>query len=144
LHTHAPLKHSCPPTQACPPPHVHAPDAEQPSPVAPQFVHPEPALPHVPAEAVWQTAPMQQPFGHDDALHTQLPLTHAWPAPHAGPDPHSHAPPAQLSALALSQALHEAPLVPQVESDAVVHVAPEQQPFGQDAASHVHTPPEHA
>lgn len=75
-----------------------------------------------------QVVPKQQPFAHDVALHTHVPPTHCWPAAHCGPVPQLHAPLAQPSASIGSHEMHALPLVPQVVSEGVSHVLPEQQP----------------
>jgi hypothetical protein len=53
------------------------------------------------------------------------------------------APPEHVSVVVGSQALHDPPPVPQVVTDAVLHVLPAQQPLAQDVASQTHWPPLH-
>ncbi len=124
-------------------------------PVQALFVHcappghatqPMPPDPHAPGWLPgWQTPlPSQQPFGQAAAVQRQEPPTQAVPAPHAGPPPHVHVPPEQESDVVGSHTKHTPPPVPQVASDCGLHVEPLQQPFGQDAASHVQAPPWHA
>jgi hypothetical protein len=73
----------------------------------------------------------QQPSGHDWALHTQLPPTHARFCPHASLTPHAQVPLDAQPSEWKSHATHAPPPVPQALTDAGVHVWPEQQPFGQ-------------
>jgi hypothetical protein len=47
-----------------------------------------PSTPHDVIELERQLKPSQQPSGHDDALHTQVPLLQRWPTAHCGPVPH--------------------------------------------------------
>lgn len=57
--------------------------------------------------------------------------------------PQLHAPAAeQLSAFVGSHATHAFPLVPQLPSPGIVHVVPEQHPFGQDVELQTHMPVE--
>jgi hypothetical protein len=105
---------------------------------------PLPATPHAPV--VWvatltQTFPLQQPPGHDEALHTQTPdELHTWPAAHGALPPQRHRPPVHALAL-LPQPTHALPPLPHCESDGVVQVRPAQQPLGQLAESHAHALP---
>jgi hypothetical protein len=48
-----------------------------------------------------------------------------------------------LSASVVSQVTQPVPSVPQLESDAALHVAPEQHPAGQEVELQTHIPPEH-
>jgi hypothetical protein len=96
-------------TQTLPPaPHVAAEGTWQSSPVQQPSGHWHPV--HTPAVHAWpeghatqampapphwaavlpgsQLLPLQQPLGHEAALHTHWPDTHRCPAPHAAPDPH--------------------------------------------------------
>jgi hypothetical protein len=77
-HWHTPLRQCCPRTQAGPVPHSHSPAALQVSVVmASQAVQSDPLTPHMDAVGVWQFCwSSQQPFGHDDGVHRQTPLTH--------------------------------------------------------------------
>jgi hypothetical protein len=146
LQTHAPPEQIWPVEQAAPPPHVHVPVAEQPSPVLPQLTHADPLAPQFePDVGVTQAPPAQQPLGHDVESQTHAPPWQICPVPHAAPGPHEHAPEVeQLSAFVGSQVTHALPFVPQLESDAVSHVVPEQQPAGQEAALQTHLPLTHA
>jgi hypothetical protein len=76
-HTQLPPEQRCPCPHAGPPLHVHWPAAEQPSPLAPHAVHEPPAVPQVEATCCWHALLAQHPLGHDAALHTQKPPTHA-------------------------------------------------------------------
>jgi hypothetical protein len=68
------------------PPHEHAPpEHDSPLPHAP---HVPPPVPHADGpctEYGMQVAPLQQPSGHELALHTHCPVivSHAWPVAHA-------------------------------------------------------------
>ena len=65
-------------------------------------------------------------------MHTQLPPTHACPAPHAAEDPHLQTPAVeQLFAIVESHAAQAAPPTAHVAKAGAVHVAPEQQPLAQ-------------
>jgi hypothetical protein len=107
-----------------------------------QAVHCEPPEPHaegmLPAR---QAPPWQQPFGHEPTSQLHAPATQWLPAVQAGPAPHAHAPFVQPSAVAGSQAAQAAPAGPQLAADGAVHTRPEQQPFGQETASHTQAPP---
>ncbi len=90
-------------------------------------------------------APLQQPFGHEVASHTHVPLTHRWPDAQTAPRlPQLQSPLRQLSA---SVALHEVQARPGFpHSETVVGVVQTpllQHPFGQLAALHTHWPPTH-
>jgi hypothetical protein len=102
-----------------------------------------PPTPQVAAAGVWQMPPAQQPPGQDSALQTQTPAWQVVPAAHAGLAPQRHAPAApQLSDRTASQVTQAAPLIPQVVTDGVAQVTPEQQPPGQFAGVQLlHTPP---
>jgi hypothetical protein len=89
------------------------------------------------------SAPLQQPFEQDVALHTHLPPTHSWPVPHAAPVPHLHVPPEQLSAFFASHVPHAAPPDPQFVSEGVSHVEPLQQPEVHVAEQPAQTPALH-
>jgi hypothetical protein len=83
-----------------------------------QVAQATPAVPHMASEGVWQTLAWQQPAGHDDASHTQVPPTQCCPFWQAGPPPQRQAPiTAQVSALPASQMAQAAAPVPQVLSD---------------------------
>jgi hypothetical protein len=144
LHTHAPPTHTCPALQTAPVPHSHAPPLEQAFALAPHLTHPTPAVPHAAADGVSQTLPLQQPVGHELALHTHMPPAHAWPAAQAGPEPQEHVPSVQPSASARLHATQLAPVMPQAPLVGIVHVAPWQHPAGQDFASQTHAPPTHS
>ncbi len=104
-----------------------------------------PPAPQVAREGVRQIPTLQQPVGQEAASHAHDPALHDCPPGHGGPDPHWHAPVAeQLSAPMTSQARQAAPATPQVCSDRVSQLAPEQQPAGQvPEVQLVHTPPLH-
>ena len=141
-HTQAPPWQCCPVEHAGPAPQVHVPEPEQPSPVVPQSLQVDPFVPHAaPVGGSAQTLPVQQLIGHDAALQRQAPPLQICPGPHAAPEPQWQTPePEQLSLVDGSQVVQALPLVPHVDSDAVVHVVPEQQPAGQDVELHTHAP----
>lgn len=60
-------------------PHTHLPFAQV-SAALPQVTHAAPAVPHVWTETIMHVLFWQHPLGQLVALHTQVPLTHAWPA----------------------------------------------------------------
>ena len=101
-----------------------------------------PPAPHAAPVLPGRQAPFwQHPLGQPTALHTHLPAAQASPSPHAGRLPQVHAPATQPSAFFGSQAAQAAPFPPQVASDGALQLSPAQQPAGQDAALHTHTPP---
>lgn len=91
-----------------------------------------------------QTLPVQQPWAHEVAVHTQTPFEQACPAPQGAPAPHRHAPAGEQLSEEASQATQAMPSVPQLESCEVSHVVPLQHPVGHDAELHTQWPPEHA
>ena len=119
---------------------VHAPAAQL-SPEG-QLSHMLPPLPHAPAVLpAWHALPKQQPVPHETPSHVQWPLRHRVPAPQAGPVPQRQWPAVeQLSADPGVHAVQAVPGVPHEASDGNVHDVPSQHPFGQDVASHTHTP----
>ncbi len=141
--TQAPATHRCPTPQAAEPPHWQTPDPEQVSVLAgSQVAQARPPLPQLPALAPGkQVLPEQQP-AQEVGLHTHAPALHCWPALQAGPLPHWQAPLVeQVSARTTSHATQAAPLAPQVATERVWQVAPEQQPLAQLAAVQPeHTP----
>ena len=99
-------------------------------------------MPQVARPRVEHMLPEQQPDGHEVASQTQAPLTHFCPPPHAALVPQRHTPSdEQLSDFVASHCEHTAPETPQVATDGVLQVVPEQQPFGHETESHVHAPP---
>jgi hypothetical protein len=104
-------------------------------------MHAAPPAPHAVGVTPGTHAfPLQQPV-HDDASHTHAPETQCCPVPHAAPVPQRQAPaPSQPSAMRASHARHAAPGAAQLVPETGVHVVPEQQPLGQDVASHTHAP----
>ncbi len=91
--------------------------------------------------------PWQHPFGHDVALHAQLPLTHCWPAAQLLPvEPHWQPLPLQASLTKVLQLVHELPLTPHegnVELAPVQVVLSEQHPPQPLVVLQVHVPPTH-
>jgi hypothetical protein len=74
-HTQLPIAQRCPTAQAAPAaPQTQAPDAEHWSAVTgSQVAHEEPPAPQRAADGATQVVPLQQPFGHEVASHTQAP-----------------------------------------------------------------------
>jgi hypothetical protein len=149
LQTHAPLTHVVPAPQGAPLPQRQAPvkGLQLSARARSQATHVAPPRPQLSNVGATQTPPLQQPFGHDAASHTQLPATQLVPAPQAAPAPHRHPPEAaQLSAREGSQVTQAAPPVPHAVADpAVVQVEPEQQPPGQlDELQSAQAPPAQA
>ena len=132
-HTHAPDTQRCPVAQAAPAPQAHLPAAVQLSAAkVSQETQAAPVVPQRASERVVQVAPSQQPIGHEALLHTHLAPTQRCPGPQAGPVPQAQLPPAaQPSARVVSQPTQTAPPLPQVATDALLQVAPEQQPLAQ-------------
>jgi hypothetical protein len=121
--------------------HVHAPSAEHPSPLVPQTVHDPPSTPHAVSDAVMHTLSEQHPFGHESASHVQTPSTQSSIGPQAAPVPHVHVPSLeQLFALDMHW-LQAPPLAPHATALGVVHVEPEQHPFGHVSLHPAHAPP---
>jgi len=127
-----------------PPPQLHPPPDEQPSPrwVATQSTHIAPPVPHVVAERAAQApVEVQQPEPQVDGPHTtHTPPMQVSPGAHWAPPPQLHAPEVHRSAVTDEQAVHAEPAVPQLESDGAVQLVPEQQPEGQEAALHTQAP----
>lgn len=109
-----------------------------------QVPHAAPPLPHwlaVSDVSGTQVLPRQQPPQLVE-LQTQAPLTHCWPLPQVAPPPQWQAPSLpQLSELSGLQAVHAAPLVPQLLTvPGLTQVLPLQQPVGQVDALQTHWP----
>lgn len=83
--------------------------------------------------------PLQQPVGHDAAVHTQAPPTHACPAWQAAPLPHRQTPEALHPSAVGPQLAHAPPAVPHCAADDR-HWSCSQQPDAQLVASHRHAP----
>ena len=146
LHTQAPLTHLAPLPHAALVPQRQVPVIVlQPSATAgSQFTHAPPPTPQVVTDWATHWPPEQQPFGHDCALHVQVPPTQLVPALQAGLAPQRHAPiTEQLSAREGSHVTQAAPPDPQAAVEpALVQVDPEQQPPWQLVAlQSVHAPP---
>jgi hypothetical protein len=136
-----PVVHRWPCTQAAPPLQVHAPCAEHPLPLVPQTVHPPPSTPHASTDAAMHTLSEQHPSGQDAASHVQTPPTHSSPAPHASPEPQTHVPAIEQSFAFDMHVTHAPPLAPHARAVGVVHVEPEQHPFGHVSSHPAHAPP---
>lgn len=124
-----PPEHSWPAAHFGPPLHVHCPDAEHPSPLAPQAVHAAPFTPQVVAVCTSHVPFEQHPRGQEAASQTQAPETHACPGAHCLPPPHVQPPIVQPSAV-MPQAVHAPPLVPHADAEGAAQVVPEQHPLG--------------
>ena len=112
-------------------PQTHRPLAEQESArTGSQATQVPPEVPQVAGVGDTQAPLLQQPFGHDVALHTHAPLTQAVPAGQAAPVPQRHVPALASQAFADStgQALQAAPPMPQVANAGVVQTLPAQHP----------------
>jgi hypothetical protein len=143
-HTHAPLRQCWPVTHAAPPPHLHAPVAEQESddPAA----HAAHAVPggvqaarenvvHAPCEE-------QHPLVHEVGSQVQTPWEQCRPVAHAGAIPHLHVPlESHVSAAVASQLAHVVPAAPHACGERGSHVVPLQHPPEHEVASHpLHAP----
>jgi hypothetical protein len=143
---HRPATQCWPVAHSAPAPHAQVPVAAQLSAVSgSQVTQAAPPLPQVDGDGALQVVPAQHPLGHEPASHTQVPPAQRWPTAQAGCVPQAHCPAAeQLSARTASQPVQVAPAVPQVATEGGLHVAPEQQPFGQVVPLQpLHTPPTH-
>jgi len=122
---------------------MHAPSTLQLSErVVSHAAHIAPGAPQAPRPSVVQLLPVQQPFGHEEALQLHAPPTQACPAAQLAPEPHLQAPPVQLSARSGSQETHAVAPVPQLFSDGELQVDPLQQPLVQLLVQPEQTPPE--
>jgi hypothetical protein len=127
-----PVAHVCAqPSQAL---FTHCVPPAQATQVAPPKPHAVATLPG------WQAPFWQQPDGQLAASHTHAPPTQASPAEHGGFPPQAHAAPMHALEVVVLQTTHTVPPVPQVASDGGLHVAPLQQPLGQEVASQTHLP----
>ncbi len=140
LHTQAPPTQACPAAHAAPEPQVQLPCALHPSAVGPQAVQVAPLAPHCEALGVMHWPALQQPLGQLVASHTHWPDTQRSPVPHSAPLPHLHAPPAQVSALALqeAQAMPEGPQAAVLSGE--TQMLPLQHPVEQLVASQTQAP----
>jgi hypothetical protein len=103
-----------------------------------------PAVPHADVDCGSHTLPLQQPVGHEEALHTQAPPTQACPIAHWLLGPQPQLPPAHESARPAAQPMHVAPPVPHCVVEGTTHVVPLQHPSGHELASHTQAPPTHS
>ena len=138
VHTHAPPVQTRPTPHSGPEPHWHAPFAQLSARVESQGVQPLPSMPQLDSDGAVHVPPEQHPVEQEVASHTQLPAAeHSCPVAQAGSDPQLQVPDAeQLSALVVSHAEHASPVVPQVATEGVSHIAPTQHPPGQFDAVH--------
>jgi hypothetical protein len=140
--TQAPPTQRWPLAQTGPLPHLHAPPAQVSAPM-PQLVQAPPPVPHALVEPTLQTLPLQQPVGHEVALQTHAPPTHAWPDTHIAPLPQAQPPIDEQPSAPMPQLMHVDPPVPHALADVVVQLVPEQQPLGHDFELHTHAPATH-
>ena len=141
--THVPPEQRCPVAQAAPAPQAQAPAVQRSDFVShvPQDVAGAPQAAVLWLAGATQVVPLQQPPGHEVALHTQVPPEQVWPLPQAAPAPHLHAPLVQVLVLP-EQGPHAAPPVPQAAAlcpAPVRHTPALQQPVGQLVASQTQT-----
>jgi two-component system phosphate regulon sensor histidine kinase PhoR len=140
--THWPATQWRPAPQAGPAPQVHAPPTQPSETIAPQATHVAPPPPHAATEvASTQAPPLQQPPAHDCPSHTHWPPEQRWPGAHRAASPQRQAPASQRSARCGSHTLQPPPAKPQLPMPIVRHTPEEQQPPGQDCASHTQLPP---
>jgi hypothetical protein len=136
-HTHRFELQCWPGEHAGPAPQPQAPLAEHASDsVTSHATQLAPAMPQLPIARSRQLAPSQHPDGQELSSQMQSPATHRCPATHAVPSPHAHAPSGpQRSARIASHTRQTDPATPHALADCGKQEAPEQQPFGQLAAS---------
>jgi hypothetical protein len=147
-HTQLPFEQCWPDEQGGPPPQVHAPCDEHPSPrmlpapsthaahAPPGAAHAAPVVGDVQVPAV-----VQQPVGHEVASHVQAPSRHRCPTAHSPLAPQRHTPAGeQLSVRAPSHAAHWLPSVPHAAKLDVSHALPEQHPVGHEVELQMHVP----
>jgi hypothetical protein len=102
-----------------------------------------PPLPHVASDGARQAPAEQQPVGHETPSQVHRPATQCWPTAHDAPVPQAQLPVVeQLSALVASQVTQARPPPPHADGEGGLHVAPAQQPFGQELASQMQLPAE--
>jgi hypothetical protein len=144
---HVPPTQCWPAAHGAPLPHAQLPAVHESDRTASQATQEEPVappVPHCPRDCVWHCPPTQQPPGHEVALQTQLPPEQSCPGAQADALPHLQAPPVHESDSCESQAMQDAPPVPQEPNPvAVVQVLPLQQPLAHDVGSQTHWPPRH-
>jgi len=114
-HWHWPPTHVCPAAHAGPCPQPQVPCAQLSAPPG-QGVQPTPDQPHIVADGVSHTAPLQHPLGQLVPSQVQVPLTQCWPLSHAGPAPQRQALPTQWSVDSVVQEAHTWPALPQWRS----------------------------
>ena len=116
---HSPPTQRCPPAQAGPAPHSHAPVGPQRlALLVSQAIQAPPPIPQVVKAGTSHRPPLQHPAGQEAASQTQAPFMHRCPAPQGGPPPQRQAPSVeQVSALSSSQPAQALPAVPQVPTD---------------------------
>jgi hypothetical protein len=144
LQTHAPPTHAWPLPHGAFVPHLQAPPEQRSEFADAQVLHAPPPVPQADVDCGSHTLPLQQPVGHDVALHTQLPPTQACPMAHCWPEPQLQLPPAQESARPDAQPMHVAPLPPHWVVVGIVHVVPAQHPLGHEVALHTQAPLTHS
>jgi hypothetical protein len=110
----------------------------------PQSTQAAPPIPQANGLFVLHVVPAQQPSGQEIGSQTQLPLKHRCPEPHADPPSQWHTPSTHASPVK-PQSKHAAPPMPQAAGfGGAIHVVPEQQPPGHEAALQTQAPPAQA
>lgn len=141
LQTHWPCTQRCPPPQGALAPHRQVPPSPQVSAVLLSHeTQLAPAVPQALSLGEVQVLPLQQPPGHELALHVQCPPTHACPAEHGPWGPQRHCPDDEQLSERRSQAVQTPPDGPQVASDRRLHTFPAQHPFEQVVLSQTQLP----
>jgi hypothetical protein len=132
LQTQEPPEHTCPATHSAPVPHVHTP-AVHASARPPQPTHAAPPVPQLAVVAgETHVVPLQQPAGHDVALHSHAPETHCTPLAQAAPAPQAHVPSDVHVSAVIPQLVHVPPCSPHCDGvDGSTQALPEQHPAGQ-------------
>jgi hypothetical protein len=90
----------------------------------------------------WQLLLLQQPIGHEVALHTQFPPWQSWPMEHAPAiAPHTQTPAALQASVVPMHVIHTFPPAPQALAlVAVTQVEPMQHPVQPDVVLQTHCP----
>ncbi len=116
---------------------MHCPPVHESAVVWSQMAQAPPPLPQVASVDCSHALPLQQPFGHELAVHWQLPFRHCWPAGQAGPPPQVQVPIVHASVAVESHAMQVEPPPPQLVKEDVVHTPLAQQPLVHVVGSHI-------
>jgi hypothetical protein len=124
---------------------VQVPLLEQVSVVPLHVLHIPPCVPHVVRDSASQTAPLQQPAGHELEVHSHMPPAHTWPWAHIFPPPQVQVPLVHPSAEGVPHDWQATPPTPHGVGDADTRQLPvaSQHPVGHEVALHSHLPPRH-